>query len=130
MGWVYVHIPILPLHSHFSLSKILCCNMIQTIQLQILFQWDQNYFLQSNKLFTQYILTPVHPLNITYKIIYLLKHTLVGFMSTYPFYSSMAISPCPNYYVTTQFKLFNYTYYFNGIKIISFSQIYFSLNIF
>ena len=195
-------------HTHFTppwpfpLSKILCHNMIQTIQLHILFQWDQNYFFQSNILFTQYILTPVHPLNTTYIIIYLntlwvglcphthftppwpflpvqkimsqhdsnystthiismgsklfpsvkytfhsiysntspstkhnlwnnlFKHTLGGFMSTYPFYSSMAISPCPKYYVTTQFKLFNYTYYFNGIKIISFSQIYFSLNIF
>ena len=148
------------------LSKILYCNMtIQTIQLQILFQWDQNYFFQSNKLFTQYILTPVHPLNTTYEIIYLstlwvdlcphthftppwpfppvqnimlqnddskystthiismgsklfpsvkytfhsiysntspstkhklhnnlFKHTLGEFMSTYPFYSSMAIS--------------------------------------
>ena len=60
----------------------------------------------------------------------LFKHTLGEFMSTYPFYSSMAISPCPKNYIATQFKLFNYTYYFNGIKIISFSQIYFSLNIF
>ena len=60
----------------------------------------------------------------------LFKHTLGGFMSTYPFYSSTPIYTCPNYYVTTQFKLFNYTYYFNAIKIISFSQIYFSLNIF
>ena len=51
------------------LSKILCCNMkIQNIQLHILFQWDQNYFLQSNILFTQYILTPVHPLNTSYQI--------------------------------------------------------------
>ena len=32
---------------------------------------DQNYFLQSNILFTQYILTPVHPLNTSYIIIYL-----------------------------------------------------------
>ena len=63
--------PILLLHGHFSLSIILCHNTIQTIQLQILFQWDQNYFFQSNKLFTQYILTPVHPLNTTYEIIYL-----------------------------------------------------------
>ena len=45
--------------------------MIQTIQLHILFHWDQNYFLQSNILFTQYILTPVHPLNTSYQIIYL-----------------------------------------------------------
>ena len=63
LGWVYVHIPILPLHIHFPLSKILCCNTIQTIQLQILFQWDQNYFLQSNIFFTEYILIPLHPLN-------------------------------------------------------------------
>ena len=147
--------------------------MIQTIQLQILFQWDQNYFLQSNILFTQYIRTPVHPLNTTYEIIYLstlwvslcphihftppwpfppvqnimsqlnsnysttdiismgsklfllvkytfhsiysntspstkyklhnnlFKYTLGGFMSTYPFYLSMAITPCPRYYVAT-----------------------------
>ena len=177
-------------------------SQIETIQLHILFQWDQNYFLQSNILFTLYILTPVHPLNTSYIIIYLstlwvglcphthftspwpllpvqnimlqhdsnystthiismgsklfpsvkytfhsiysntspstkhnlhnnlFEHTLGEFMSTYPFYSSMAISPCPKNYITTQFKLFNYTYYFNGIKIISFSQIYFSLNIF
>ena len=104
-------------------------NTIQTIHLNILFQWDQNYFLQSNILFTQYILTPVHPLNTSYDN-NLFEHTLGGFMSTYPFYSSMAISPCPKNYITTQFKLFNYTYYFNGIKIISFSQINFSLNIF
>ena len=72
----------------------------------------------------------------------LFKHTLGGFMSTYPFYSSMdpfphthftplwPYSPCAKNYITTLFKLFNYRYYFNGIKIISFSQIYFSLNIF
>ena len=228
-----------PFYSSMAIStcpKYYVATWIQTIQLHILFQWDQNYFLQSNILFTQYILTPVHPLNTTYEIIYLntlwvglcpnipftpphpfipvqiimsqdnsysytyyfnftppwpfptcpkfyssimskklqhnsnystthiismgsklfpsvkytfhsiysntspstkhnlwnnlFKHTLGEFMSTYPFYSSMAISPCPKYYVTTQFKLFNYTYYFNGIKIISFSQIYFSLNIF
>ena len=106
---------------------MLCHNTIQTIQLHILFQWDQNYFLQSNILFTQYILTPVHPLNTTYDN-NLFKHTLGGFMSTYPFYSSMAISPCPNY-STTQLYLHQH-YYVNGIKIISFSQIYFSLNIF
>ena len=71
LGGSYVHIPILLLHSHFHLSKLLCHNTIQTIQLHILFQWDQNYFLQSNILFTQYILTPVHPLNTSYIIIYL-----------------------------------------------------------
>ena len=60
----------------------------------------------------------------------LFKYTLGGFMSTYPFYLSMAITPCPRYYVATWFKLFNYTHYFNGIKIISFSQITISLNIF
>ena len=130
LGEVYVHISILLLHGHFHLSKMLCHNMIQTIQLHILFQWDQNYFLQSNILFTQYILKQVHPLNTTYDN-NLFKHTLGGFMSTYPFYSSMAISTCPKCYIATWwFKLFNYTYYFNGIKIISFSQIYFSLNIF
>ena len=60
----------------------------------------------------------------------LFKHTLGEFMSTYPFYSSMAISTCPKCYVTTQFKLFNYTYYFNGIKNYFLQSIYFSLNIF
>ena len=166
-------------HTHFTPpwpfppSKKLHHNTIQTIQLHILFQWDQNYFLQSNILFTQYIRTPVHPLNTTYEIIYLntlwvslcphthftppqpfppvqiimsqhnsnystthiismgsklfpsvkytfhsiysntspstkhklqnnlFKHTLGEFMSTYPFYSSMAISTCPKCYVTT-----------------------------
>ena len=48
LGWIYVHIPILLLHSHFLLSKKLCHNMIQTIPVHILFQWDQNYFLHSN----------------------------------------------------------------------------------
>ena len=207
LGWVYVR------HTHFTppqpfpLSKMYI-HTFQTTQLHILFQWDQNYFLQSNILFTQYILTPVHPLNTSYIIIYLntlwvslcphthftppwpfppvqkiilqhnsnystthiismgsklfpsvkytfhsiysntspstkhnlwnnlFKHTLGGFMSTYPFYSYHGHFPCSKYYVlllhgtTTWFKLFNYTYYFNGIKIISFSQIYFSLNIF
>ena len=100
MGWVYVHIPILLLHSHFPLSK------------KIMLQHDSNYstthfISMGSKLFPslkysflQYILTPVHPLITSYKIIYL--NTLwVGFMSTYPFYSSTAISPCPKNYVTT-----------------------------
>ena len=155
-----------PFYSSMAISpcpKLLCHNTIQTIQLQILFQWDQNYVLQSNILFTQYILTPVHPLNTSYIIIYLntdwvdlcphthftpilqhnsnystthiismgsklflsvkytfhsiysnttsstkqklqnnlFKHSLGGFMSTYPFYSSMAISTSPKYYVAT-----------------------------
>ena len=64
------NIPFTPLQP-FPLCKMLCHNMIQTIQLHILFQWDQNYFLQSNILFTQYILTQVHPLNTSYIIIYL-----------------------------------------------------------
>ena len=127
--WVYVHIPILLPHSHFPLSKKLCHNTIQTIPVHILFQWDQNYFLHSNILSNKYILTPVHTLNTTYQIIYL--NTLwFGFMFTYPFYSPTVISPCQKNYVTTQFKLFQYTYYFNGIKIISFTQIYFPINIF
>ena len=128
-GWVYVHIPILLPNGHFPLSKKLCHNTIQTIPLHILFQWDQNYFPHSNILSTQYILTPIHTLNTTYKIFYF--NTLwVGFMFTYPFYSPTAISPCSKNYITTQFKLFHYTYYFNGIKIISLTQIYFPLNIF
>ena len=92
---------------------MLCHNIIQTIQLHILFQWDQNYFLQSNILFTQYILTPVHPLNTTYDN-NLFKHTLGGFMSTYPFYTQPFT--CAKCYVTTWFKLFTYTYYFNSDK--------------
>ena len=113
----------------FPLFKKLHHNTIQTIPLHILFQWDQNYFPHSNILSTQYIPTTVHTLNTTYKIIYL--NTLwVGFMFTYPFYSPMATFPCAKNYVTTQFKLFHYTYYFNGIKIISLTQIYFPLNIF
>ena len=144
--------------------------MIQTIQLQTLFQWDQNYFLQSNNHFTQYILTQVHPLNTTYEIIYLLKHTLGGFMSTYPYLllhghfplSKIIMSQHNSNYSTTHIismgsKLFlsvKYTFHsiysntslstkhnlWNNlfkhtlggfmIKIISFSQIYFSLNIF
>ena len=62
LGWVYVNIPILLPHSHFSLSKNLHCNTIQTIPLHILFQSDQNYFIHSNILSTQYILTEVHTL--------------------------------------------------------------------
>ena len=69
-GWVYVHISILLLHSHFHLSKMLFTTQFKLFN-YILFQWDQNYFLQSNILFTQYILTPVHPLNTSYIIIYL-----------------------------------------------------------
>ena len=115
LGWVYVHIPILLPHNHFPLFKKL--------------HWDQNYFPHSNILSTQYIPTTVHTLNTTYPIIYL--NTLwVGFMFTYPFYSPTAISPCSKNYITTQFKLFHYTYYFNGIKIIFFTQIYFPFKIF
>ena len=129
LGWVYVHIPILLPHGHFSLFKKLHHNTIQTIPLHILFEWNQNYFSHSNILCTQFIQTPVHTLNTTYKINFL--NTLwVGFMLTYPFYSPMATSPCAKNYVTTQFKLFHYRYYFNGIKIISLTQIYFPLNIF
>ena len=129
LGWVYAHIPILLPNSHFPLSQNITLQQIQTIPPHILFQWDQNYFLHSNILSTQYIPTPVNTLNTTYKIIYLTT-IWVGFVFTYPFYSPTVISPCPKYYVTTQFKLFHYTYYFNGIKIISFTQIYFPLNIF
>ena len=129
LGWVYVHIPILLPHGHFLLFKKLHHNTIQTILLHILFQWDKNYFPHSNILSTQYIPTPVHTLNTTYQIIYL--NTLwVGFMFTYPFYSPTTISLSSNNYVAKQFKLFHYTYYFNGIKIISLTQIYFPLNIF
>ena len=129
LGWAYVYIPILLPHGHFPLFKKLHHNTLQTIPLHILFQWDQNYFPHSNILSTQYTPTSVHTLNTTYKIIYL--NTLcIWFMFTYPFYSPRAISPCSKNYITTQFKLFYYTYYFNGIKIISLTQIYFPLNIF
>ena len=116
LGWVYVNIPILLTHNHFPLCKKLCCKTLQTTPPHILFQWDQNYFPHSNILSTQYIPTTVHTLNTTYKIIYL--NTLcIWFMFTYPFYSSTAISPCSKNYITTQFKLFHYTYYFNGSKL-------------
>ena len=113
----------------FPLFKKLHHNTIQTIPLHILFQSDQNYFPHSNILSTQYIPKTVHTFNTIYKIIYL--NTLcIGFMFTYPFYSPMAISNYSKNYITTQFKLFHYTYYFNQIKIISLTQINFPLNIF
>ena len=60
----------------------------------------------------------------------LFKHTLGGFMSTYPFYSStphlhLSKLLCHNTIQTIQLHIL-----FHAIKIISFSQIYFSLNIF
>ena len=92
---------------------------LQTIQLHILFQWDQNYFPHQIYHFLN-IFCPYTKYNLPNN---LFKHTL--------FYVHIPmISPSLKNYVTTQFKQFNYTYYFNGIKIISFSQIYFSLNIF
>ena len=109
--------------------KILCHNTIQTIQLQILFQWDQNYFFQSNKLFTQYILTPVHPLNTTYEIIYLstlwvdlCPHTI---LLLHGHFHLSRILCCKMMIQNIQLHIL-----FQWIKIISFSQIYFSLNIF
>ena len=71
LGWVYIHIPILLIHSHLHLPKKLHHNTIETNPLHILFQWDQNYFPHSNILSTKYIPTPVHPLITTYQIIYL-----------------------------------------------------------
>ena len=44
--------------------------MIQTIELHISFQLYQKYLFESTVLFTQYILTPVNPLNTIYQIIY------------------------------------------------------------
>ena len=122
------NIPFTPLQP-FPLCKMLCHNMIQTIQLHILFQWDQNYFLQSNILFTQYILTQVHPLNTSYIIIYL--NTL--WVSLCPHTHFTPPWPFPPVQKITSQHNSNYspkTYYLNGVKIISFSQIYFSLNIF
>ena len=129
MGGFMSTYPYLLLHTHLHLSKI------------IMSQHNSNYstthiISMRSKLFPS--------VKYTFHLIYsntspstkhnlwnnLFKHTLGGFMSTYLFYSSTAISPCPKNYIATQFKLFNYTYYFNAIKIISFSQIYFSLNIF
>ena len=70
------------------------CLVFVMDDLLVLFQWDENYFPHSNIPSTQYIPTPVHTLNTSYKIIYF--NTLcIWFMSTYPFYSSTAISPCP-----------------------------------
>ena len=110
-----------PFYSPMAISP--CSKYYITTQFKLFhytyyFKWDQNYFPHSNILSTQYIPTPVHTLNTTYQIFYL--NTLwVGFMFTYPFYSPTAISSCSKNYITTQFKLFHYTYYFNGIKIIS-----------
>ena len=55
----------------------------------------------------------------------LFKHTLGGLNSTYPFSSSMIISPSQKYYVPTWFKLLKYTYPLNSIKIIYSTQLYF-----
>ena len=61
--------PFFLLHNHFAMSKKLHLNMIQTIELHISFQLYQKYLFESTVLFTQYILTPVHPLNTIYQII-------------------------------------------------------------
>ena len=68
--WVETHIPIFLLHKHFDMSKKLHLNTIQTIELHISFQLYQKYLFESTVLFTQYILTPVNPLNTIYQIIY------------------------------------------------------------
>ena len=108
--------------------KKLYCNTIQTIQLHILFQWDQNYFLQSNKLFTQYILTPVHPLNTTYEIIYL--NTLwVGLCPHIHFTPPWPFPPVQKI-ILQHNSNYSTTHIISMDQIISFSQIYFSLNIF
>ena len=52
------------------MSKKLHLNTIQTIELHISFQLYQKYLFGSTILFTQYILTPVNPLNTIYQIIY------------------------------------------------------------
>ena len=70
IGCVEGHMPIFILHNHFNMSKKLHLNMIQTIQLHISFQMYQKYLHESTVLLTQYILTPVHPLNTIYQIIY------------------------------------------------------------
>ena len=107
LGWVYVHIPILLPHGHFPLFKKLSHNTIQNIPLHILFQWDQNCFPHSNILSTQYIPTPVHTLNTTYKI-FLFKHTLGWVYVNIPILLPHNNFPlCPNMLCcTTQFKLF------------------------
>ena len=70
IGCVEGHIPIFLLHNHFDMSKKLHLNTIQTIELHISFQLYQKYLFESTVLFTQYILTPVNPLNTIYQIIY------------------------------------------------------------
>ena len=93
--------------------KLLEVNYLQVSILTIkvfltyLTYFNQNYFLHSNIL-----------------------STWDGFMFTYPYYYQTTIFPCPKNYVGTRFKLFHYTYYFNWIKIISLTEIYFPLNIF
>ena len=94
--------------------KLLEVNSLQVSILTIkvfltyLTYFNQNYFLHSNILSTWdwvYVHIPI-------------------------LLPNMAIFPCPKNYVGTRFKLFHYTYYFNWIKIISLTQIYFPLNIF
>ena len=133
--WVYIHIPILLPNNHFPLFKNykkLHHNTIQTITIHYTYYFNAIKIISLTQIYYPlniFQLIQVHTLNTTYQIIYL--NTLwVWVMFTYPFYSPMAISPCSKNYITTQFKLFHYTYYFNQIKIISLTQIYFQLNIF
>ena len=72
--WVYVHIPFYSSMAISPVQKIMLCNMIQTIPLHILFQWDQNYSFHSNILSIQNILQPVHPLKTSYQLKYQSTH--------------------------------------------------------
>ena len=68
------------------------------------------YLLTSTILFTQYILTPVHPLNTIWQIIYF-KKKLGVLGATYSFSSPTIISICQRNYISKIFTSLNYTFH-------------------
>ena len=128
VGWG-PHTQFIPQMTILPCQKNYISNMIQTIQLHISFQLYQKYLLESTLLFTQCILTLVHPLNTIYKLIYF-NTIWVGWGPHIQFIPSMTILPCQKNYVSKRFKLLNYICHFNCIKNIYLTQLYFSLNIF
>ena len=113
LGGLRAIYPYLFLNDHFTMSKKLHLNIILTpFNYTISFQLYQKYLLESTLLFTQCILTLVHPLNTIYKIIYSSMTSLGGLRSTYPII------------VSKWFKLLNYICHFNCIKNIYLTQLY------